>query len=81
MSNNWNDYDPAPIETFHSEALSKFHELKKEDHSQAEKAFGRKIGTVDGITFNNILAEFKTKIMKEYGISSSATKKEKGVVK
>lgn len=77
MSNNWKDYDPAPIEVFHGEALSRFHELKKEDYSQEEVVFGRKIGTVDGITFNKILAEFKTKIMKEYGISSSPTRKSK----
>lgn len=68
----WEGYKPAPIEVFHGEAMLEFHKLKKFDHTKLEAALGEKIGTVDGITFNRILAEFKVKIMKEYGITSDA---------
>lgn len=76
MSNNWKGYTAAPIEKFHVEALDRFHELKKFDHKDIEEAFGKPIGTIDGNTFNTILAEFKMKILKEYGISRDPIKTE-----
>lgn len=84
MSNGWENYDPAPIEVFHSEALKEFHEVAKteEEHANLSKALCEAtnmpvepVKTVDGIQFNNLLAKFKTKVMQEYGISSAATLK------
>ena len=72
MSTGWDNYDPAPIETFHGEALKRFHEVAKVDHGEIEKAFDRKLKTIDGIVFSNLIAECKVKIMKEYGITSDA---------
>lgn len=76
MAAGWGKYDPAPIETFHSEALKSFHEVASNDHSNTERIFGVKVKTVDGIAFSSLIAEFKTKIMKEYGISSDPTLKD-----
>jgi hypothetical protein len=63
MSTGWDNYTPAPIEVFHGEALDRFHVVKDAD------------GKIDGIGFNNLIAEFKVKIMKEYGISGDAIPK------
>ena len=72
----WEEYDPAPIEVFYHNAMKRFHEVKKIDHSKVEKAFGGvRMGTIDGITFNKLLAEFKVEVMKEYGITSDAIRK------
>jgi len=60
-----------PIEEFHGEALEDFHDVAIRDHSETAttKAFGRQPSTIDGIMFSNIIARFKMKIIKEYGIS------------
>ena len=57
MATGWDDFNPAPIEVFHSQIGDRFHEVADENH---------KIG---GIQFNNLIAEFKLKICKEYNIS------------
>ena len=72
MSDGWKNHKPAPIETFHGEALESFHKGAQFKHN--EKTID---GTryVNGIEFNRLLAEFKTKVMKEYGISNKAIPK------
>lgn len=72
MSNSWDDYDPAPIEVFHGEVMKSFH---KGAQFPSNETFVDGIRYVNGIEFNRLLAEFKTKIMKEYGISSNPTLK------
>lgn len=74
MSNSWDDYDPAPIEVFHGEAMKSFHAGAQ---FPSNETFVNGIRYVNGIEFNRLLAEFKTKIMKEYGITSDPTLKEK----
>jgi len=70
MSEGWDKYDPAPIETFHSEAIDEFHKCMDENN---------KIG---GIELNNIITHFKMKIYKTYNISRDAVPKSvKSVVK
>lgn len=68
MSYGWEGFKPAPIEEFHAEAMKRFHEIK----------IGKRPGFCDGIKVNTILAEFKMKIKKEYGISSDPIPIEKG---
>lgn len=70
MSEGWENFDPAPIEKFHGEALKYFHREMKFEHDPEVK-------TCDGSQFSRIIAEFKMKIKKEYGISSDAIPKEK----
>lgn len=78
MSTGWDGFDPAPIEVFHAEAHDRFFEEAKQNHTEiVEKAFGRPVPTINGIQFSRILAEFKTKIMKEYGISNNPIPKAK----
>ena len=72
MSNSWDDYDPAPIEVFHGEAMKSFHAGAQ---FPVNETFVNGIRYINGIEFNRLLAEFKTKIMKEYGISSNPTLK------
>ena len=74
MSNSWDDYDPAPIEVFHGEAMKSFHEGAK---FPANEIMVGRIRYMNGIEFNRLLAEFKTKIMKEYGITSDPTPRDK----
>lgn len=74
MSNSWDDYDPAPIEVFHGEAMKSFHAGAQ---FPVNETFVNGIRYVNGIEFNRLLAEFKVKIMKEYGITSDPTLKEK----
>ena len=64
MSTGWENFKPAPIEVFHGEICERFHEVTR-------------TGLIDAIQFNNLLAEFKTKIMNEYGITSDAIPIEK----
>jgi len=61
---NWEHLDAAQIEVFHGEAMEQFHKLAK------EKGITGSTPVLDGIDVNNILANFKVKIMKAYGISS-----------
>lgn len=70
MSNSWDDYDPAPIEVFHGEAMKKFHEIREAKGRSPDQG-------LNGIDVNSILAEFKVKIMKQYGITSDPTPKRK----
>ena len=72
MAYGWEGFKPAPIESFHGEALEEFHKVKKFDHSDVEKTMGEKIGTIDGSEFSRLLAVFKTKIMEEYNIDNKA---------
>lgn len=72
MSNNWDDYNPAPIEIFHGEAMEEFH---KGARFKVNETFVNGTRFMNGIEFNVILANFKVKIMKEYGISSAPTLK------
>lgn len=74
MSDSWDDYIPAPIEVFHGETMKAFHQGAQ---FPANETFVNGIRYVNGIEFNRLLAEFKTKIMKEYGITSAPTKREK----
>lgn len=68
MSTGWNDHDPAPISVFHGEAQDHFHQIAKTEHGEGYK-------TCDGSQVNIILATFKMKIMKEYGITEDAIPK------
>jgi len=68
----WDDYDAAPIEIFHGEAMEQFHRGAR---FPVNETFVSEIRYMNGIEVNNILAAFKTKIMKHYGISSSPTLK------
>jgi len=72
MNNDWDNYDAAPIETFHSEAMEQFH---RGTRFPANETFVSDIRYINGIGVNDILADFKIKIMNHYGISSSPTPK------
>ena len=81
MSTGWDKYKPAPIEVFHGEALEEFHagaEYKCNEIIVADDIFGKPCRYINGAEFNRLLARFKTKVMKEYGISSDAIPKEQG---
>lgn len=67
MSTGWENYDPAPIEVFHSEAMKQFHRGAR---FKCNETFVDGIRFLNGIEVNVILAEFKVKIMKQYGITS-----------
>lgn len=71
---SWKDFDPAPIEVFHGEAMEEFH---KGAQFKSNETFVDGVRFMNGIEFNKILAHFKTKIMKEYGITSDAIPKKK----
>jgi hypothetical protein len=71
MSSDWKDYKPAPIEVFHGEALNAFHAGAQ---FKVNETTVDGIRFINGIEFNRLLAEFKVKIMQEYGISSTPTK-------
>jgi hypothetical protein len=68
---SWNGYKPAPIEVFHGEAMEQFHKGAKYKYNET---FAGGTRFMNGIAVNEILAAFKVKIMKEYGISSDAIK-------
>jgi hypothetical protein len=70
-SESWKGYKPAPIEVFHGEAMEQFHRGARYKDNET---WVRGVRFLNGIEVNNILAVFKTKIMKEYGISSDAIK-------
>lgn len=70
MSTGWENYDPAPIEVFHGEALKEFHRRREELGKSPDEG-------LNGIEFNKIIAAFKVKIMKQYGITSDAIPKAK----
>ena len=74
MSTGWENYDPAPIEVFHSEAMKQFHEGAR---FPVNETFVDGVRFMNGIEVNVILAAFKVKIMKQYGITSDAIPKEK----
>lgn len=71
MDNSWKGYKPAPIAVFHSEAMKQFHRGAR---YKVNETFVNGIRFMNGIEVNTILADFKTKIMKEYGITSDAIK-------
>lgn len=73
MSTGWEGYKPAPIEVFHGEAMEQFH---KGARFPVNETFVDGIRFLNGIEVNVILAAFKVKIMKEYGITSDAIKLE-----
>jgi len=78
MSKGWDNYDPAPIEVFHGEAMEEFHagaEFPVNEVTIEDKVFGKPTRYINGIEFNRILARFKVKVMKQYGISSAAIPK------
>jgi hypothetical protein len=69
MSSGWDNFKPAPIEVFHGEAQREFHagaEFKNNERSIDG------IRYINGIEFNRLLARFKVKVMREYGITSDA---------
>ena len=67
-SESWKNYDPAPIEVFHGEAMKQFH---KGAGFKCNETFVDGIRFMNGIEVNAILADFKTKIMKQYGITNA----------
>lgn len=69
MSTGWDDYKPAPIEVFHGEAMEQFHRGAR---FKVNETFVNGIRFMNGTEVNVILADFKIKIMEEYGISSAA---------
>lgn len=70
-SKSWEGYKPAPIEAFHSEAQEEFH---KGAEFPANERIIDGVRYINGIEFNRLLARFKVKVMKEYGITSDAIK-------
>ena len=78
MSTGWEGLKPAPIEKFHGEVMEAFH--AGAEHKANEKfdvhPYEENTRYVNGIEVNRLLALFKTKIKKEYGISSDAVKEE-----
>jgi len=74
MSNDWKDYIPSPIEVFHGEAIEQFH---RGSRFKANETFVEGIRYMSGIAVNEILADFKVKIMNQYGISPLPTLKTK----
>lgn len=70
---SWENYIPAPIEVFHGEAMEQFH---KGARFKVNETFVDGVRFMNGIEVNCILADFKTKIMKQYGITSDAIKKD-----
>lgn len=71
-SESWKEYNPAPIEVFHGEAMEQFHRGAR---FPVNETFVNGIRFMNGVEVNVILADFKTKIMKEYGISNNAISK------
>lgn len=69
MSTGWENYKPAPIEVFHGEAMEQFHRGAR---YKVNETFVNGVRFMNGIEVNQIIADFKTKIMKEYSISSDA---------
>lgn len=69
MSNSWDNFKASPIETFHGEAGKEFHEGAQ---FKSNETFVDGVRFINGIEFNRLLARFKVKIMKEYGITSDA---------
>ena len=68
MSNGWDNFVPAPIEVFHSEAMEAFHRRREQlGRSPAEG--------LDGSNVNEIITEFKRKICRRYGISIQPTRR------
>lgn len=74
MSTGWDNFDPSPIEVFHSEAMDQFH---KGARFKVNETFVDGARFLNGIEVNVILADFKTKIMKQYGITSDPIPKQK----
>lgn len=72
MSTGWDNYDPAPIEVFHGEAMKQFHRGAR---FPVNETFVDGIRFMNGIEVNVILADFKVKIMRQYGITSDAIPK------
>lgn len=70
-SESWKGFKPAPIEVFHGEALKEFHAGSK---FPAQETIVDGVRFINGNRFNTILAAFKVKVQKEYGISSDAIK-------
>lgn len=70
-SKSWEGYKPSLIEKFHGEAMENFH---KGAQYKVNERMIEGIRFMNGIEFNRLLAEFKVKIMKEYGITSDAIK-------
>jgi hypothetical protein len=70
-SESWKGHKPAPIEVFHGEAMEQFHRGAR---FKVNETFINGIRFMNGIEVNVILADFKTKIMREYGITSDAIK-------
>lgn len=80
MSIGWENFDPAPIEKFHGEAIEEFHagaEFAVNEITVEDKVFGKPTRYINGVEFNRLLARFKVKVMKEYGITSDPIPKEK----
>lgn len=71
MSSSWDGYKPAPIEVFHGEAMAQFHRGARYPMNEV---FVNGVRFMNGAEVNVILANFKTKIMKEYGITIDAVK-------
>lgn len=71
MSSSWDGYKPAPIEVFHGEAMEQFHRGARYPMNEV---FVNGVRFMNGAEVNVILANFKTKIMKEYGITIDAVK-------
>ena len=76
MSEDWENYVPAPIEVFHGEALIEFRRVACIAHPSFPRNEPHR-PMINGIQFNDLIVEFKVKIMKQYGITSDAIPKEK----
>lgn len=62
-------YESAPIEIFHGEAMREFHKGAEYKSNEINVNGTRYI---NGVEFNRLIASFKMKIVKEYGISQDA---------
>lgn len=69
----WDNYEAAPLEFFHQELFRLFHEFRK------SKVGDRVDVEIDGIKFNNLIAEAKTLTYKKYErvVSSKPIEKSK----
>lgn len=68
---SWEGFRPSPIEVFHGEAMKQFHRGAR---FPTNETFVSGVRFLNGIEVNCIIADFKVKIMKEYGITSDPIK-------
>lgn len=61
MSTGWENHEPAPIEYLHHELMEIFHETRRMTVGQDTHTI-----EMDGILFNRMIAEAKTRTYRKY---------------